>query len=69
MCRALLFLQVDLVNRGTWIFTTVQYRVKENYTLLVPQGWLARDHEDWVRSHQMVRTVARWTDVKLVFWT
>lgn len=52
---------------GTWIFTTDQYHVHENYYQSVPQGWLARDHDDWVRSNQMIHALARRTNAKLVF--
>ena len=30
-------------------------------------GWIARDHEDWVRSNQMIHMLARRTNAKLVF--
>lgn len=63
----LCILQVNLPESGTWIFTTDQYHVKENYEASVPQGWLARDHDDWVRSNQMIHQLAKRTGARLVF--
>jgi glyoxylase-like metal-dependent hydrolase (beta-lactamase superfamily II) len=63
----LCILQVNLKNSGTWIFTTDQYHVKENYWDSTPQGWLARDHDGWVRSHQMVKSLVKQTKGNLVF--
>ncbi|KAL1857765.1 hypothetical protein Plec18170_002989 [Paecilomyces lecythidis] len=60
-------LQLNLENSGTWLFTTDQYHVHENYENSTPQGWLARDHKAWVRSHQLVKAIARRTDASLVF--
>lgn len=51
---------------GTWIFTSDQYHVRENYEDSHPQGWLARDHDDWVRSHQMIQMLARRTEAKVI---
>ncbi|KAF2468116.1 Metallo-hydrolase/oxidoreductase [Lindgomyces ingoldianus] len=59
-------LQVNMPKSGTWIFTSDQYHVKENYEDDVPQGWLARDHDAWVRSHQMIKSLARRTSAKVV---
>jgi hypothetical protein len=39
--------------------TTSQYHVKENYESDAPQGWLARDHDDWCTSHQMIKGLAK----------
>ncbi|KAH7350792.1 beta-lactamase-like protein [Rhexocercosporidium sp. MPI-PUGE-AT-0058] len=57
---------VNLEESGTWIFTTDQYHVRENFEDSHPQGWLARDHDDWVKSHQMIRMLAKRTNAKLV---
>lgn len=43
-----------------------RYHVKENYIDDVPQGWLARDHDAWVRSHQMVKALAKRTKAKVI---
>jgi len=44
----LCILQVNMLESGTWIFTSDQYHVRENWEDGKPQGWLARDHDDWV---------------------
>lgn len=59
-------LQLNLKNSGTWVFTSDQYHVKENFENDVPQGWLARDHDAWVRSHQMIKGLRRRTGGKAV---
>lgn len=63
----LCIMQVNLRNSGTWIFTTDQYHVFENYEASHPQGWLARDHDDWVESHAKIRALQKRTNAKLVF--
>lgn len=63
----LTMLQLNLTNSGPWLFTTDQYHVRQNYEDEVPQGWLARDHDDWVRTHQMVKSIVKNTGAKLVF--
>jgi len=63
----LCILQVNLKNSGTWIFTTDQYHVSENYDDSTPQGWLARDHEDWHKSHRMIKGLKKMTGGKIVF--
>jgi len=60
-------LQVNLIDSGTWIFTSDQYHVKENYEDSTPQGWLARDHEAWVRSNEMIHMLSRRTKGKVIF--
>jgi glyoxylase-like metal-dependent hydrolase (beta-lactamase superfamily II) len=62
----LCILQVNLKKSGTWIFTSDQYHVKENFQDNVPQGWLARDHDAWVRSHQMIKGLKRRTGAKVI---
>jgi glyoxylase-like metal-dependent hydrolase (beta-lactamase superfamily II) len=44
-------MQVNLKDSRSWIFMTDMYHVHENWEPSVPQGWLARDYDDWVRSH------------------
>ena len=58
---------LNLPQSGAWLFTTDQYHVQANYEQDVPQGWLARDHDDWVRTHQMVKSIVKMTGAKLVF--
>lgn len=55
----LCIMQVNLRESGTWICTTDQYHVYENWESDVPQGWLARDHDDWVESHQMIKALQK----------
>lgn len=63
----LCIMQVNLKESGTWIFTTDQYHVFENYENNTPQGWLARDHDDWVTSHQMIKMLQKRTQANMVF--
>ena len=63
----LCIMQVNMPESGTWIFTTDQYHVHENYESSHPQGWLARDHDDWVRSNQMIHMLAKRTNAKVIF--
>ncbi|KAG4418435.1 hypothetical protein IFR04_008420 [Cadophora malorum] len=63
----LCILQINLAESGTWIFTSDQYIVKENYEASRPQGWLSRDHAKYVQSHQKVQSMQKLTDAKLVF--
>ncbi|KAK0115117.1 hypothetical protein ONS96_013587 [Cadophora gregata f. sp. sojae] len=63
----LCLMQVNLLESGTWIFTSDQYHVKENYEQNHPQGWQARDHDDRIHSNQMIHMLARRTNAKLVF--
>ncbi|PGH27443.1 hypothetical protein AJ80_00921 [Polytolypa hystricis UAMH7299] len=63
----LAILQINLRNSGTWIFTSDHYLVWENYEASQPCGWLARDHDDWIRSHQMVKALAKRTNANLLF--
>ncbi|KAF2739213.1 Metallo-hydrolase/oxidoreductase [Polyplosphaeria fusca] len=62
----LTIMQLNLPKSGTWIFTSDQYHVKENYHNDVPQGWLARDHDGWVKSHQMIKSLQKRTKGKVV---
>lgn len=62
----LMIMQVNLKASGTWIFTSDQYHVRENFEEDVPQGWLARDHDSWVASHQMIKGLKRRTNGKVV---
>jgi glyoxylase-like metal-dependent hydrolase (beta-lactamase superfamily II) len=60
-------LQVNLKDSGVWVFTTDQYIVKENYDSLANQGWFSRDHASWSRSNQMIHSLQKLTDAKLIF--
>ncbi|KAF2460029.1 beta-lactamase-like protein [Lineolata rhizophorae] len=63
----LCIMQVNLPDSGTWIFTTDMYHVHENFDDAVPHGWLARDHDAWVKSNQMIHLLQRRTGGKMVF--
>lgn len=60
-------MQVNLEKDGTFICTTDQYHVKENHMDKVPQGWLAREHNDWVRSSAMVDRLQRLFNARLLY--
>jgi glyoxylase-like metal-dependent hydrolase (beta-lactamase superfamily II) len=59
-------LQINLRKDGTYIWTTDQYHVKENFEDAQPQGWLARDHAQWVRSHGMIKNLKALYDATLI---
>jgi len=63
----LCILQVNLARDGTFIFTTDQFHIAENYELAHPHGWLARDHNAWIKSLNMIQRLQRIFDAKLVF--
>ncbi|KAH6972394.1 metallo-beta-lactamase superfamily protein [Ilyonectria sp. MPI-CAGE-AT-0026] len=63
----LCIMQVNLKNDGAFIFTTDHYHVKENHTLRHPQGWLAREHNAWIRSSEMVERLQRIFNATLVY--
>ncbi|EKG11432.1 Beta-lactamase-like protein [Macrophomina phaseolina MS6] len=62
----LCILQVNLQESGTWIFTSDMYHVKENYESSIPQGWLAREHDSWIQSNQMIKRLAKRTKANVV---
>ncbi|KIW63929.1 hypothetical protein PV04_08893 [Phialophora macrospora] len=63
----LCIMQVNLEGSGTWIWTTDQFHIAENYELSHPHGWLARDHNAWIKSLKMIQRFQRLFDAKLVF--
>lgn len=63
----LVIMQVNLEKDGTFIWTTDQFHVAENYELGHPHGGLARDHNAWFRSLNMIRRLQRLFNAKLVF--
>ncbi|KIW82076.1 hypothetical protein AYO21_04220 [Fonsecaea monophora] len=60
-------MQVNLEQSGTWIWTTDQFHIAENYELSHPHGWLARDHNAWIKSLKMIQRLQRLFNAKLVF--
>ncbi|KAH8802487.1 beta-lactamase-like protein [Xylogone sp. PMI_703] len=63
----LCIMQINLEKDGTFIWTSDQFHVAENYTLAHPQGGLARDHNSWYRSLQMIQRLQRLYNAKLVY--
>lgn len=63
----LCLMQINLPRDGTFVFTTDQYHVRENYEDAAPQGWLMRDQSAWLRSHEMVKMLVRVFGARLVF--
>jgi glyoxylase-like metal-dependent hydrolase (beta-lactamase superfamily II) len=64
---ALLGLRLDLANAGTFILTSDQFHLRDNYEGPQPLGWLLRDHAAWWRSYRLVKTMADRTAAKLLF--
>lgn len=60
-------MQVNLAKDGTFIWTTDQYHIAENHDMSHPHGWLARDHNAWIRSHEMIGQLERLFKARLVF--
>ncbi|KAJ6119147.1 hypothetical protein N7523_003427 [Penicillium sp. IBT 18751x] len=60
-------LQINLEKDGTFIWTTDQFHVKENYEIGHPHGGLARDHNAWYRSLSLVRRLQRLFDARIIF--
>ncbi|KAI1910480.1 hypothetical protein LOZ53_002736 [Ophidiomyces ophidiicola] len=60
-------MQVNLEKDGTFIFTTDQFHIAENYDMSHPHGWLARDHTAWWNSLQMIKRLQKLFDAELVF--
>jgi glyoxylase-like metal-dependent hydrolase (beta-lactamase superfamily II) len=63
----LLGLRLDLANAGTFVLTSDQFHLRDNYEGPQPLGWLLRDHAAWWRSYRFVKTLADRTGAKLVF--
>ncbi|KAI1959857.1 hypothetical protein LOZ58_004222 [Ophidiomyces ophidiicola] len=60
-------MQVNLEKDGTFIFTTDQFHIAENYDMSHPHGWLARDHTAWWNSLQMIKRLQKLFNAELVF--
>lgn len=63
----LCIMMVNLIQDGTFIFTTDHYHVKENHTDRHPQGWLAREHNAWIRTSEMVERLQRLFSATMVY--
>ena len=64
---ALLGLRLDLANAGTFILTSDQFHLRDNYEGPQQLGWLLRDQAAWWQSYRFVKTMADRTDARLVF--
>ena len=64
---ALLGLRLDLANAGTFVLTSDQFHLRDNFEEPRPLGWLLRDHAAWWRSSRKVKTIADRTGATLVF--
>ncbi|WEW60148.1 hypothetical protein PRK78_005633 [Emydomyces testavorans] len=63
----LCIMQVNLEKDGTFIFTSDQCHIAENYEMSHPHGWLARDHTAWFNSLQMIKRLQRMFSAEMVF--
>jgi glyoxylase-like metal-dependent hydrolase (beta-lactamase superfamily II) len=64
---ALVGLRLDLAAAGTFLLTSDQFHLRENYEGPQPLGWLLRDHAAWWRSYGFVKAMADRTGARLVF--
>lgn len=60
-------MQVNLEKDGTFIWTSDQFHVAENYELGHPQGGFARDHNAWYHSWKMIQRLQKTYNAKLIF--
>jgi glyoxylase-like metal-dependent hydrolase (beta-lactamase superfamily II) len=60
-------LQLELANAGTFVLTSDQFHLRDNYEGPQPLGWLLRDHAAWWRSYHRVRTLVERTQATMVF--
>ncbi|KAL2834774.1 beta-lactamase-like protein [Aspergillus pseudoustus] len=63
----LCIMQVNLKEDGTFIWTTDQFHVRENYELDQVQGWLLRDHKAWHDSGKFIKRLQRLFNARLIF--
>lgn len=59
-------LQVNLPDSGTFIFTSDQCHIWENFANNMPQGHLARDHQQWWSSNQRLHRLAKTTKGRVI---
>jgi hypothetical protein len=60
-------MQVNLAQDGTFIWTTDQYHIRENYELDQAHGWLLRDYRKWVDNGKFIRRLQRIFSATLIF--
>ena len=63
----LCIMQVNLAQDGTFIWTTDQFHVRENYENNQAQGWLLRDHKSWMDSTNFIRRLQRLYSATIIF--
>lgn len=64
---ALMGLELELANAGTFFLTSDQFHLRDNYAGPTPLGWLLRDHAAWFRSYRHVKTLVERTGATMVF--
>jgi hypothetical protein len=60
-------MQVNLKEDGTFIWTTDQFHVREQYELNQAHGWLLRDHRSWIESGKFIRRLQKLFSARLIF--
>lgn len=60
-------MQVNLPQDGSFIWTTDQYHVRENYELDHAHGWLLRDYKKWKDSGKFIRRLQKSFSARLIF--
>ncbi|KAE8352254.1 beta-lactamase-like protein [Aspergillus coremiiformis] len=63
----LCIMQVNLPQDGTFIWTTDQFHLRENYENNHPQGWVLRDYKSWMDSTHFIRRLHRLYSATLIF--
>lgn len=63
----LCILQVNLARKGTFIWTTDQYHVRENFEHNHSHGWLLRDYRSWIASGKFIRRLQKTFSATLIF--
>ncbi|KAB8226994.1 N-acyl homoserine lactonase family protein [Aspergillus alliaceus] len=63
----LCIMQVNLPQDGTFIWTTDQFHVRENYEKNHAQGWLLRDHKSWMDSTNFIRRLQKQYSATIIF--
>ncbi|KAJ5753586.1 uncharacterized protein N7511_007739 [Penicillium nucicola] len=63
----LCILQVNLAKDGTFIWTTDQYHIKENFEMNYAHGWLLRDYRSWLDSGKLIRRLQKLFSATLIF--
>ena len=60
-------MQVNLARDGTFIWTTDQYHVRENFENNWAHGWLLRDYRSWIDNGNLIRRLQKAFSARLVF--